>query len=143
MPVVQQWSMPWGADAKYWSTQEKKPNMPPASLNQFAAPRHLGVVCSSFISTPCARGWELAFTAPVVPALRLVYLICRPNWMDGWRLNFPLYFCFQKNPFWPWVRQKEQNSFTSIFSVTVTCLQQQGHSPAPPSRGAGCGVMAP
>lgn len=60
-------------------------------------PRHLGVVCSSpFISTPRVRGWELAFTAPVVPALRLFYLICRPNWVDGWRPNFPLYFCFQK-----------------------------------------------
>lgn len=92
----------------------KSRSVPPGSRGLFV---HLVL----FRHLMCEAGrWH--FTAPTVPALRLFHLICRPNWVDGWRLNFPFIFVFKK-PFWPWVRQEELSGFMSICSVTVTCLQ--------------------
>lgn len=92
----------------------KSRSVPPGSRGLFV---HLVL----FRHLMCEAGrWH--FTAPMVPALRLFHLICRPNWVDGWRLNFPFIFVFKK-PFWPWVRQEELSGFMSICSVTVTCLQ--------------------
>lgn len=92
----------------------KSRSVPPGSRGLFV---HLVL----FRHLMCEAGrWH--FTALTVPALRLFHLICRPNWVDGWRLNFPFIFVFKK-PFWPWVRQEELSGFMSICSVTVTCLQ--------------------
>lgn len=127
----------WGTAPPHHLTGKKQPT---SILKLVCCPQALGgcLFISSHFNTSRKRlGAGIHHSCGASSEIVLFDL---PAKLGGWvETKFSPSFLFSKKPFWPWVRQKELSGFTSIFSVTVTCLQRWGHSLAPLSRGAGCG----